>query len=131
MSFGYESPPPHSFPPRRVTPTPRGNSSTLLVLLVLLGLLLSVMAYRFWPFGHKGDVTEPDATPREVTPRGKLWDVEQGIVDVAAKASKSVVHIRAQNPAQGNTATGSGFIFNMLNGKVYVVTNFHVIENVS
>src|SRR5262249_20657597 len=81
--------------------------------------------------GHRGDVTEPDATPREVTPRGKLWDIEQGIVDVAAKASKSVVHIRAQNSEQGSAATGSGFIYNILNGKVYVVTNFHVIEHVA
>ncbi|MBI1915461.1 MAG: trypsin-like peptidase domain-containing protein [Planctomycetes bacterium] len=131
MSFGYESPQRYDFPPRRVPPPPRGNSPTLLILVVLLGVLLGVLAYRFWPFGRRGDVTEPDATPREVTPRGKLWDIEQGIVDVAAKASKSVVHIRAQNSDQDSAATGSGFIYNILNGKVYVVTNFHVIENVA
>src|SRR6266498_1420743 len=102
MSFDYESPQPPAFPPRRdplargPRPSPRGSSPTLLILFVLLGILLGVLVYRFWPFGHRGDVTEPDAPPREVTPRGKLWDIEQGIVDVAAKTSKSVVHIRAQ-----------------------------------
>src|SRR5205807_2992532 len=44
---------------------------------------------------------------------------------------KSVVHIRAQNPGQGSAATGSGFIWDKLKGKVYAVTNFHVIENVA
>src|SRR4051794_920077 len=106
MSF-YESPPPPAFPPRRVPPKPQGNSPTLLVVFVLLGILLGVLAYRFWPFGHKGDVTEPDATLRVAEPRGKLWEIEQGIVDLAARTSKSVVYIRAQNPGQGSAATGS------------------------
>jgi S1-C subfamily serine protease len=131
MSFSYDSPQRYEFPPRPTPPTPRGNSSTLLVLLVVLGVLLGVLVYRFWPFGPKGDVTEPEAALRVATPREGLWQIEQDIVKVAAKASKSVVHIRAQNRAQGSAATGSGFIWDKINGKVYVVTNFHVIENVA
>src|SRR5207248_10214938 len=114
MSF-YDSPPPPAFPPRRdphervPRPTPRGGSPTLLILFILLGILLGVLAYRFWPFGRRGDVTEPDATLRVAEPRGNLWEIEQGIVKLAGKASKSVLHIRAQNSDQGSVATGSGF----------------------
>ncbi len=131
MSFGYDSPQRPDFPPRRTPPRHQSGSLTLLIVFLVVGVLLGVLAIRFWPFGRKGDITEPDAAPRVVTPRGKLWDIEQGIVDLAAKASKSVVHIRAQNPQQGSAGTGSGFIWDKIEGKVYAVTNFHVIEHVA
>src|SRR5260221_9829468 len=128
MSFRYESPPRQDLPRRRQTAAPGGTSRTLPFLFSVLGALLGVPAYRFWPFGSRGDVTEPDAALRVETPRDSLWQIEQDIVKVAAKASKSVVHIRAQNRGEGSAAAGSGFIWDKINGKVYVVTNFHVIE---
>src|SRR5262245_57174959 len=130
MSFGY-SPQSPDFPPRRTPPPSRAGSLTLLIVIIAVGVLLGVLAIRFWPFGHKAELTDPDATPRAVTPRGKLWEIEQGIVDIAARASKSVVHIRAQNPREGSAGTGSGFIWDKREGKVYAVTNFHVIAHVA
>jgi len=129
MSFGYYPPERRDVPPPRPPDRPRIPSPTLLILLVVLGVLIGVVAIRFWPFGRKDEVTEPDAALRVASPRGELWDIEKGIVKVAAKASKSVVHIRAV--IQRSAGTGSGFIWDKIKGKVYVVTNFHVIENVA
>src|SRR5262245_7999305 len=103
MSYGYDS------PRRPAPPRPQRGPAALLLLLGALCVLLGVLIIRnYWPFGGR-DGTDPDATLRVVTPRGKLWDVEQSITTLAAKASKSVVHIHSLG--QRSAGTGSGFVW--------------------
>ncbi len=117
----------HDYSPRRVPPrTQKQSSGLLLLLLGVLGVLLAVVVVRNWPFG--GDPRDPDATPRPVTPRGNLWEIEEAITGLAAKVSKSVVHITAANRRDGSAGSGSGFVWDKREGKGYVVTNFHVVE---
>ena len=119
MSYGYELPP-RPLPPAR----PQRNSPLLLLVLLAGCLVLAFLLLRpYLPFGRH-DGLDPDAKLRDVTPRGELWDIEKRIIALAARASKSVVHIRSRG--QDTAGTGSGFIWD---DKGHVVTNFHVIEN--
>jgi S1-C subfamily serine protease len=77
---------------------------------------------------------EAVASPRAVTPRGELAELEQTIIDVFARTSPSVAHIttRAQSYAPWGATTqegtGSGFVWD---DSGTVVTNFHVVEGAS
>lgn len=120
MSYDYE------LPRRRLPPRAHSSSSALLLLVLVLCVVLGVILVRqLWPFGH-GTGTDANATLRVAAPRAKLWDVEQAIVDIASRASKSVVHIYSLG--QGSAGTGSGFVWD---DEGRIVTNFHVVANSS
>jgi 2-alkenal reductase len=79
-------------------------------------------------------------TPRAVTARGDLAQAEKATVALFEQASPSVVHVFAQGAAQnrdlldldedggeqGNTQTGTGFVWD---GAGHIVTNTHVVQN--
>src|SRR5437899_2551143 len=103
MSYGYEP------PQRRVPASPRSGSPVLLLILLGVCLVLGFLVLRqYLPFGHKEGI-DPDVKLRQVTPRDKLWDVEEAIVTLAARASKSVAHIHSVG--RGTVGTGSGFVW--------------------
>jgi len=99
------------------------------LLLVLLLLLAASLGYNLRPW-----LSQPDATPRTVTPRGDLAQDEKTTISIFSQASPSVVFIttteqilnpwtrRVYSTKQG---TGSGFIWDKEGD---VVTNYHVIK---
>jgi S1-C subfamily serine protease len=120
MSF-YERPAPR--PPRPLS---------YLVPLVLLLLAGGLVIWRYWP--HAGGGLDANATPRTVTPRGDLSELEKATIQIFKDASPSVVHITtlaAQRDAfsmdvqEVPEGTGSGFLWD---DQGRVVTNFHVIR---
>jgi S1-C subfamily serine protease len=120
-------------PPRRTSPLAwLAPAFTVLMLcgLVVLGVWL-LREYR----AHQDAERAAYGTPRPVTPRGDLSDLEKTNIEIYKTARPSVVHIttlvaqqtgfsmRAQEVPEG---TGSGFIWD---DGGHVVTNFHVIRN--
>jgi S1-C subfamily serine protease len=105
---------------------------TVLVLcgLVVLGVWL-LRAYR----AHQDADRAAYGTPRPVTPRGDLMELEKTNIAIYKQTRPSVVHVtslvaqrsafslRAQEVPEG---TGTGFIWDEGG---HVVTNFHVIRN--
>ncbi len=124
------------YPPRR----PRQPSVSpwlppLLTLVVILGLLYLGM----WLWGEYKAHRESQerniyGTPREITPRGELSDIEKTNIAIYKKAKPSVVHITSigierdmwgMDVQEVPEGTGSGFIWDEGG---HIVTNFHVIE---
>ncbi len=124
--------PPQPLPPspRPTPPVPRARPWVPLLLLVAVGLLA-------WQvFGPRlRRLTDPDAAPRAVTPRGELAPAEQSTIALFKAASPSVVHVT--NVALRRNAftmdvfalpqgTGTGFVWDE---QGYVVTNAHVVRD--
>jgi S1-C subfamily serine protease len=117
-------------PPRR-----QGSPiAAVLLSLILIGGALAISFYlwggRFWQ--RQG----ADATPRAVTPRGDLAEIEKTTIKIYNEAKPSVVHITTLsvrrdrwnlNVQRVPEGTGSGFVWDK---DGHIVTNFHVIQGV-
>jgi S1-C subfamily serine protease len=101
----------------------------LLVLFVLGGLLIGYFVFR----GHR-DPNDPNARPREVTPRGERDAFEKERIQVFKDISPSVVNVDTLRIQRSGFAgaieralgTGSGFVWDT-DGRI--VTNFHVVRD--
>jgi len=92
-----------------------------------------------WLLGRhaQGQLRNPHATPRTVTPRGALNAEERATIALFRQASPSVVYITtlarqrdlfSLNIAEIPQGSGSGFIWDQ---EGHVITNFHVIQGAS
>jgi S1-C subfamily serine protease len=133
----YLPPPGPSYPPRR----PRQPSVSpwlmpLLTLLTLCGLvLLGTWLWREYKAHQESEAARLYGTPRAITPRGDLSDIEKTNIEIYKKTKPSVVHITSLsvqrdewnlNVQEVPEGTGSGFIWDQGG---HVVTNFHVIKD--
>ncbi len=125
--------PRYPYQPRR----PQQSSPLgLLLALLFLALLVGVLVWRFWPerTGSEGNLLNPNAELRSVSPRGELADYEKSVIRLYQQASPSVVHVTT-NVVQRDflsrdltripKGTGSGFIWD---SQGRIVTNYHVVE---
>jgi len=102
----------------------------LLVLFVAGGLLIGYFVFR----GDRRTAHDPDARPRDVTPRGDRDAFEKERIRVFKEVSPSVVNVdtlRIQRRGYAGVSeravgTGSGFVWDT-QGRV--VTNFHVVQD--
>jgi 2-alkenal reductase len=70
-------------------------------------------------------------TPRTVTPRGELSEIEHHRIALFENAAPSVVYLFTEGPGHGGerrAGAGSGFVWDAAG---HVVTNYHVIEGAS
>lgn len=114
----------------------RGSGSSARVNVTLLAVLLGLVAVLAWKqLSPLSRLYDPDATPREITPRGNLADDEKSTTDLFKKAVPSVVHITTTSVRQNvytrdvfeiPAGAGSGIIWD-LDG--HIVTNLHVIQD--
>jgi S1-C subfamily serine protease len=116
---------------------PRRQPSPLAAVLLSLILIGGALAISFYLWG--GRLWQPlggNATPRAVTPRGDLADIEKTTIKIYNEAKPSVVHITTLsvrrdrwnlNVQRVPEGTGSGFVWDK---DGHVVTNFHVIQGV-
>jgi S1-C subfamily serine protease len=112
---------------------PRPHSSISIWPFLLLLVLAAVLVWRFWP--SREHLTDANAAPRAVTPRGPLGPDEQSMIALYRKAAPSVVHILSTlAPRQSffsldqqiiPQGTGSGVVWDQ---KGRIVTNYHVIQ---
>ena len=116
-------------PPRPAGPP--GPSRLLVGLVMLLGLLLGFVIYR-WVFDRGRVALEP----RAVTARGDLAGDEKSNIELFRAASPSVVYITTVRQARDfrtrsifdiPEGSGSGFIWDDAGD---IVTNFHVVQNI-
>ncbi|RFU67285.1 PDZ domain-containing protein [Peribacillus saganii] len=104
---------------------------------VIIGALLVMVAFPRLGFGNnglKGGVTEEqnEGNTERVQQNVEL-DVTSAVTEAADKAGDAVVGIT--NIQQGNfwqqggeAGTGSGVLYEKVNGKAYIATNHHVVE---
>src|SRR5579862_1557576 len=67
-------------------------------------------------------------TPRTVTPRGALSEIERHRIALFENAAPSVVYLFTESPGRAGerrAGAGSGFVWDAVG---HVVTNYHVIE---
>jgi len=101
-----------------------------MAILALLALVLAwrVMAPVIWP----GSLHDATARPRAITPRGDLAADEKTTIEIFEAAAPAVVHIttgvRVPRFGAELQGTGSGVVWDT---KGYIVTNYHVIEEVA
>jgi S1-C subfamily serine protease len=92
-----------------------------------------------WLLGRhaQGQLRNPNAAPRTITPRGALNAEERATIALFRQASPSVVYITtlarqrdffSLNMAEIPQGSGSGFIWDQ---EGHVITNFHVIQGAS
>ncbi len=108
---------------------PTVNTWLVLVLLVLVCVLI------FHSLSDsRSPLHDPDARPREITPRGDLAADEKSTIELFSQSSYSVVHVTnlavRQDALSFNVfeipqGTGSGFVWDT---EGHIVTNFHVIR---
>lgn len=108
----------------------RGSAVSTGLLLILLALLAFLL---FREFRGSFALHDPNAKPREITPRGDLAADEQSTIEIFRAASPSVVHITSLvqrqlrlNVLEIPRGTGSGFLWD---AEGHVVTNYHVIQD--
>ena len=86
--------------------------------------------------GNGSAQLNPDAKPREVTPRGDLSEDERNNIEIFRRSSPAVVYVTSTslrrnifslNVMEIPEGTGSGFLYD---ADGHVVTNFHVIMRV-
>lgn len=114
----------------------RPPSTSSLSLLWAYALLLAVvlfLVWRFWPERTGGGDLDPQASQREVTPRGDLAEDEKTTIAIYNKARQSVVNIDTSgyrrdffDVAEEKIGSGSGIVWN---DKGHIVTNYHVVKN--
>jgi S1-C subfamily serine protease len=114
---------------------PSSRPSTYYWPIILFLILAGVLVWRFWPKQRAESLTDADAVPRAVTPRGSLAEDEKSTIELFRQASPSVVNITTTvavrrdffnlNAQEIPRGTGSGFIWDK---DGYVVTNFHVLQ---
>lgn len=127
---GYYSPPPY--------PRPQRSNVAGTILAFLLGLLIVVLVFRYWPlgngfFGLRGPGPDKDANPRPIAARGDLAEDEKTTIELFKRSAPSVVHVNSfskRNDAfrleeEQSQGSGSGFVWDE-QGRI--VTNFHVIR---
>ncbi len=83
----------------------------------------------------QSNLYDANATPRAVTPRGDLMEVEKSTIAVYEAAQPCVVHITTLVDVQSSglnlnvqevpQGTGSGFVWDK---EGHIVTNYHVIQ---
>ncbi len=104
------------------------------LLLVLVLALVGLVVIEHWGW-FRGPLRDPQAQPREVTPRADLHEDEKATIALFEQAAPSVVYITTLvhqrdlftlNVLEIPKGTGSGFIWDT---KGYIVTNFHVIQD--
>ena len=111
----------------------RDEPKPALVNVRLLILFLIIAALAFWLFhSQRGRGYDPDATPREITPRGTLSEAEKTNIALFENAAPSVVFITTLAVQQYNynvleypQGTGSGLVWDR---DGHIVTNFHVVK---
>ena len=92
-----------------------------------------------WMLGSpaQGQLRNPHAAPRTITPRGGLNAEERATIALFRQASPSVVYITtlarqrdffSLNIAEIPQGSGSGFIWDQ---EGHIITNFHVIQGAS
>jgi S1-C subfamily serine protease len=113
-------------------PGPSAGGSVNGWLVAVLLILVAALYLQFnglWP----QPLFDPNAAPRDVTPRGNLAEDEQSTIALFRAVNQSVVHITTSavvqnfrmNPTEVPQGSGSGFIWD---SKGYIVTNYHVIR---
>jgi S1-C subfamily serine protease len=130
--------PERAFPPRGRPPR-RSSSPWLapvLILLVVCGsLLLGMLLWHKYQDYREARDRNIYGTPRAITPRGDLSEIEKTNIDIYKNAKPSVVHITSLsvqrdewnlNAQEVPEGTGSGFIWDEGG---HVVTNYHVIKD--
>ena len=125
MTDPYSYPP---LPPPLPPPPPRRQG----ILILLLGLLLGLVIYRYvWQRGT------PAIESRPIAPRGDLSDLEKTTINLFRQSRPSVVYITTltqrmnvwtMNVTEIPAGTGSGFVWDNAG---HIVTNFHVVQNAS
>jgi S1-C subfamily serine protease len=115
-------------------PVPERPRLNLFLPLMALLVVIAALAYRFWPMHDAATV--PDAQLRTVTPGGDLAADEKCTIAIFENASPSVVYITTLRLARDAyfdlhkvpEGTGSGFVWEVIDGRGYIVTNYHVVQ---
>jgi S1-C subfamily serine protease len=103
--------------------------------LVIIGCILGLI----WTIGNRaqGQLRNPHAVPRPVTPRSGLNPEERATIALFRQASPSVVYITtlarqrdffSLNITEIPQGSGSGFVWDQ---EGHIITNFHVIQSAS
>ena len=103
-----------------------------------LGLTCCILGL-VWMLGSRaqGQLRNPHAVPRSVTPRSGLNPEERATITLFRQASPSVVYITtlarqrdffSLNMAELSQGSGSGFIWDQ---EGHIITNFHVLQGAS
>lgn len=123
----------YGFPsrPRRFRESSAPWSAVLIIIALVIvgGLGIGYVWFR----GDRRATHDPDAKPREVTPRGERDAIEKERIRVFKDTSPCVVNVdtlRIQRSANSGVAqrqgTGSGFVWD---AEGRIVTNFHVVRD--
>jgi S1-C subfamily serine protease len=123
----------YGFPGRprrfRVSPAPWAAALIAIALVIVGGLGIGYL----WFGGDRHPANNPEAKPREVTPRGDRDAIEKERIRVFKDISPSVVNVdtlRIQRSgysgATQRQGTGSGFVWD---DQGRIVTNFHVVRD--
>jgi S1-C subfamily serine protease len=121
-----------SDPSWQAADSPRSTGVSGWVVLALL-IVIAALLYRY-AVPIQSDLHDPGASPRAVTARGDLSNVEKTQIEIFQQAAPSVVNVTAAvlgmlpnadvtEVAQG---TGTGFVWST---DGYIVTNYHVVQD--
>nr|WP_235612249.1 trypsin-like peptidase domain-containing protein [Metalysinibacillus jejuensis] len=125
----YEQPTPQ--PPMKH----KGNSLGYF-LMGLFGVMVGALLV--WFIVGPKPQTDSATTPSNVTTQQVATDVTTDATDAVGKVSKAVVGITniqkvadfwSQQTGEQEAGSGSGVIYKIEDGKAFIVTNYHVIEN--